>query len=108
MKHFEYRIFFECAGQVKFGKLWHTVLGQSCLYVHWTYKTNEPCPSVCLSIPRCTTLYGRVLAYPSMDFSFGTWNKHILELCLVVLFLKYLKNCNFGDFLKNGDFGDLA
>ena len=41
-------------------------------------------------------------------FSFGTWNKHILELCLGVLFLKYLKNCNFGDFLKNGDFGDLA
>ena len=28
------------------------------------------CPSVCLSTPRCTTLYGRVLAYPSMDFVF--------------------------------------
>ena len=40
-------------------------------------------------------------------FSFGTWNKHILELCLGVLFLKNLKNCNFGDFLKNGDFGDV-
>ena len=30
MKHFEYRIFFECVGQVKLGKLWLTVLGQSC------------------------------------------------------------------------------
>ena len=28
------------------------------------------CPSVRLSTPRCTTLYGRVLAYPSMDFVF--------------------------------------
>ena len=42
----------------------------SFLYVQWNYKTNEPCPSVCLSTPRCTTLYGRVLAYPSMDFVF--------------------------------------
>ena len=28
------------------------------------------CPSVCLSTPKCTTLYGRVLAYPSMDVVF--------------------------------------
>ena len=46
----------------------------SFLYVQWNYKTNEPCPSVrlsvCLSTPRCTTLYGRVLTYPSIDFVF--------------------------------------
>ena len=28
------------------------------------------CPSVCLSTPSCTTFYGRVLAYPLMDFVF--------------------------------------
>ena len=88
----------------------------------------SPPPSVCLSVrlssPGCTTLYGRVLGYPYLLmgvcttefsviprwilFSFGTWNKHLFALCLGVLFLTNLKNCNFGDFLKNGDFGDLA
>ena len=70
------------------------------------------CPSVRLSVCRhlgallCTDECSLIPRW--ILFSFGTWNKHILELCLGVLFLKNLKNCNFGDFLKNGDFGDLA
>ena len=55
-----------------------------------------------LCTDECSLIPGWIL------FSFCTWNEHILELCLGVLFLKNLKNCNFGDFLKNGDFGDLA
>ena len=47
------------------------------------------------------SLNGRVLDYPSIDFvSFGTWNEHILDLCLDVLFLENLKNWNFGDYFK--------
>ena len=70
------------------------------------------CPSVRLSVCRhlgallCTDECSLIPRW--ILFSFGTWNKHILELCLGVLFLKNLKNGNFGDFLKNGDFGDLA
>ena len=45
-------------------------------------------------------------------FSFGTSLVHgkniILLQCLGGLFLKNLKNWNFGEFLENGDFGDLA
>ena len=78
------------------------------------------CPSVRVSVCPCVRLsvcrhLGALLCTDECSliprwilFSFGTWNKHILELCLGVLFLKNLKNCNFGDFLKNGDFGDLA
>ena len=70
------------------------------------------CPSVRLSVCRhlgallCTDECSLIPRW--ISFSFGTWNKHILELCKGVLFLQILKNCNFGDFLKNGDFGNLA
>ena len=79
------------------------------LYVQWNYKTNEPCPSVrvsvcpsvrlsvcpsaCLSTPRCTTLYGRVLAYPSMDFVFP-WHieqTYIGAVLRRIIFLKISK-----------------
>ena len=45
-------------------------LSKKLLWVQWNNKTNEPCPSVRLSTPGCTTLYGRVLGYPSIDFVF--------------------------------------
>ena len=52
------------------------------------------------------SLYGRVLGYFSMVFvSFRTWNDHILKLCVGILFLKNLNNCNFGEFSKSGDLG---
>ena len=74
----------------------------SCLYVQWNYKTNEPCPSVLLSVCRhlgalrCTDECSLIPRW--ILFSFGTWKEHILELCLGVLFWKNLENSNFGDF----------
>ena len=70
------------------------------------------CPSVRLSVCRhlgallCTDECSLIPRW--ILLSFGTCNKHILELCLGVLFLKSLKNWNFGDFLKNSDFGGLS
>ena len=50
----------------------------------------------------------RLYVCPWILFSFDTWNEHILELCLGVLFLKNLKNWNFDDILKMVIFGDFA
>ena len=48
-------------------------------------------------------LYGRGLPYPSIVFSFGIQKEHMLELCIGVILLDFLKKSNFGDFSKNVD-----
>ena len=50
-------------------------------------------------------LYVRVLGFSSMDFMFHSHIQlHRLKMCVGVLFLKNLNNCNFGEFSKNGNF----
>ena len=69
------------------------------------FKTNDPCPCVRHSTPWALLCTDLISNFPrGISFSFCTWNEHILKLCLVVLFLKNLKKCNFGDFLKNGNY----
>ena len=62
--------------------------------------------SVRLSTPGCTTLYERVLGYPSMDFIF-LWHMERTYIGAVIICEKSQK-LYFSDFLKNSDFGDLA
>ena len=59
------------------------------------------CPSLCLSTPWTLLCTDQISAIPQgISFSFRTWSEHILKLCVGVLFLKYFKNCNSGEFRK--------
>ena len=62
-----------------------------------------------LSKSRCTTLYGRVLAYPSMDFVF-LWHMERAYIGAVLGRINFekFKKLEFWRFFENGDSGDLA
>ena len=56
------------------------------------------------------SLYGRVLAYPSMDFIF-LWRMeqtHIGAVLRRIIFEKKSQKLEFWRIFENGDFGDLA
>ena len=78
--------------------------------VFYTFnRIIRPMNHVCLWTPRCTTLYGRVLAYPSIDFVF-LWHMQQTYIGAVLrrIIFFYLKIWNFCVLLKNSDFGELA
>ena len=54
-----------------------------------------------LSTPGCTTLYGRVLGYPSIDFVF-LWHveRTYIEAVLRRIIFEKSKKLKFGEFLK--------